>query len=663
VFIEITKDILITFLSGLLFYISGRVLLSVFDKRDESYSTFFLSFVTGLTGIVVLYSMLKSGFRTVNLLILVVGVLIFILYRKKLARPKISGLFFLRHVGGLFLLSVCFVFLFNFAFESKTIQADSNYYLKIAESIKLTGQENTHQYKNLYGNQFHGIEAYHFFEMWLASFIMEFSDHFLSTLVIFRIVAQSIIMSGVILGLLSLAETLKKRSLSVWDKLFTLFFSVFFFPDYLDLFAIRADFFHYTVESNLLIRPNFRTYWLFLIPPVLFLLRKNYRMFVLTILILPVISVTTALPVYGTLALLLIGNFKFKYLGELNTIKSIAVLFLSGLLFFLVLTIFKIKNIEPYYSFTLESILAYYKINYKAVIYLIFNVTLHAMILFLPFYFTVYILKGKLRTGFFIRNQLLVLFFLLLLACGIISFQIFTFMSNTYQFAFISYVGLALFLYTYVFYEEKTAVEFNLYKQAIPVILTIYMLFSLNKINPFKMPTIFSTLRSEFPQTGYSEEYLENINNFFSSQKNTAHGAYICDSLYYQNKSYAQRMPDIYFLPSSYYISSKCSYSYEFCLSREKDLLYKLDDGAQNQAYLKYSYTSTPFYLYAKKHPALAGNFSALRNNFLLENRIGYLLLTKNIRIDSSLSLLIKKIISDPNTGEKFLALKTSSIN
>ena len=385
-------------------------------------------------------------------------------------------------------------------------------------------------------------------------------------------------------------------------------------------------------------------------------------MFFLSILSLPVISITTAPAVYSTITLLLIGNLKFKYFEKnFNSYKTIIFLginFLSLASFFI---LFKNNELETtYYGFSIDTIINYYRHSYKAVIGLIFNILLHVVILYLPFFTAILFLFKGYGNSFLKKNKLLLLFIATLLLSGVLTFQLLTFISNTYQFAFIGYVGMSLLLFVFLIYTIDLAELYDQYKIRKMVILlsiTVYCLFCISS-QMFSAAPVFNALNSSLKNTTYSKEYLENIDSFFQHEKRLIVGAYAADSIYYMNKTYAQRMTDVYFLPISYHIYSNFSYSYEFCLSKEKDICFNLQESEQSNSYLKSTFVSTLFYRFGKGRNGISDSYEIRRNDFIRKYKIRYFILTKYAVIDSLLDKSIEKIILDKNSGERFLILK-----
>ena len=656
--IDIIAQSFIVFLFTLLFYTTGKILLNIFSKNlsNSKYTNLFFATLLGIIFYVCAYSILKTRGLTINIMFIFLAIPVFMPI-KKINIKCFSLRYNLGSVVELFLLSIFFTLFFNFAFESKIIQADSIYYLKIAEGLKMSGHENRQHLKNLYVSNFNGVEAYHYFEMWLAAFIMQLTNVFFTTFSIFRIITQSILFIVLILGLLAIVEQLRNK-IKIFDILFVLAFALFFIPDFFEFFPSIATFFKYSVETNPFLRPNFRTYWIFLILSVLFILRRNHSLFVFSLLLLPLISITTALPIYGALFLLLLINTHCRFLKETDNLK-LWMTFIGSVVFVVVfISYFKINNIESYYNISISEVLNYFKTTYKAILYMICIVTLHVAITFGIFFSIIYLFSRR-NLIFFIRQyRLLLLFSFLLLIAGIVSFQLCTFMSNTYQFAFISYIQLSLLLFIYI-YSEKLELNPTIQSYWVSkLILFFYLSVCAYWLYPYGKNILFSSMRAVVPKGIYSEKYLIKIDSLIESKQISFPGAYIGDSLYYKNMYYSHRMPDLYFPFSFYYLSSKYSGAYEFCLTNKQDFFYKLSTGKQNMAYLKYMVNSTPFNLYSMMNDRRDKSYFYLRNKFLEENHISFLVITSHTQLDELILNRSYGSIIDEKSGERLLLLR-----
>ena len=137
------------------------------------YARLFYQFLAGLFVTISLYSIIVTRGITINILILP---LLYFLFWSGTKTRLVATVHQLPHIGLKHYLEMAAV-----AFLSLMIlhafpvngykQADGFFYLKIAEGMNASGQENISHYFNLYNKDFHGVEPYHYFEIWITAFI------------------------------------------------------------------------------------------------------------------------------------------------------------------------------------------------------------------------------------------------------------------------------------------------------------------------------------------------------------------------------------------------------------------------------------------------------------------------------------------------------------
>jgi hypothetical protein len=668
--LDIAQQACVVFVSLLFFAFVGDIIIRLFGfKTEKKYTNVFFALLIGMVICVIVYSVYRSHFRTINLFFILL-VIPFLWERRKkikfsnelISPGRLTVCFFSNYLVLLefAVLALVFVFWLNNFHMLKSMQLDSVYYLKIAEALKLSGQENTYHYNNIFSTDYRGVEAYHFFEMWLSALLMEFSDKFLLTIIVFRVIMYAILLVGTVFGLVAITENIsdQKKRTGWLDKLFSFLF-VFFILNYLWLFPSIDSKFYFPLESNALLRINFRTYYLFMIPAFIFLLRKQYECFFIVLLILPLISITTAPAIYSSMFLLLIWNLKYNSFGNISK-KLLVVMGCNIILIAIFYRLFHIENITPYYSFTFDTVAEYYRKAYKAVLYFTANVSFNALLLFLPFFLIVWLITGTKRIKIVSDLKFSAMFSLTILFCGIISFQLFSFMSNTYQFAFIGYVACALLLFTFIVYSinQVTVSDLKYRKYIFISIFCLYILFGLVSSRLLDKKNIFYPLAENGTYLPYSERYLSTIKTLFKEKKLAGFGGFIADSSYYKDLEYSQRMPDIYFLPVSYFIADNHSYNYEFCLSKEQDILFNLICDKSAAGYLQHMISSSLFY---HDNPGLNTSsffYEKKVNEFIMNRQLTYLILTKGVKPDFLLTERIDKMIVDETTGEQFVVLK-----
>jgi hypothetical protein len=642
-------------------YPIGHLLLNLAAYSDQKTDrAFFFRLFTGTIFIVASYAIIRSGGRTAQLLFMIPAIFLFFIRIKnknalhsvlKFYPPTIQQL-------GVFVFFTAFIsFWLSHFFESQIIQKDIAYYLKIAESLNLTGQENVRNFKNVFSNDFHGVEPYHYFETWLAALAMKISDPFTTNLVALRVISYGYILVLVCVGLMSLAEQIFRTQPRIYFAGIVLLL-LFFIPNFLDLFINYGSHFSFQVESNALLRSNFRTYWLGLLPVVLLAAKKQHYRASIVALFLPVFSVTTVPAIFSTLFLLVVMNWKLKLVTRKEAWYILLGIFSMAIGYYLLGALFQVKSANIYQQLSIRGILDYYKAIWKAIVYVTAMTVFVFLILYLPVLLVLGFAAGKRRILFiFSEYKFLFVFTFILLVSGIGIYQAFTFMNNSYQMAYISCVALTLvvfMLFMIVYAELKTDQEL---RARFVLILGIGMLgFSAIFLFHPSRSSLFVSDNSEQPSMQpYSVNYLKQLDNYFETHSENRIGAYIADEKYYDGLYYSMRMPDVYFPLSTYYIFSQVDNSYLICLSDTADMLYGYHGQERDLVFLKGIIKAAMF--------RSAGSDSVQadqqRIEFIDKYHIHYLVLTPGVHVSAAIQNRVEAEYVDDKTGEHFLALKT----
>lgn len=172
--LHMLEIMLYAFISLIFIYLIGKVILSFFELNITKELSFFSNYIVGIIICILLYSVAKTGFRTINIGLLPVIVSVIYLYRKRIktfhfefANIKyelfISVLIFLP----IFIFQSCFYFDF-FHNSLKTLHTDHYLYADLANSLKLFGVESKFTDLNYYNNA-SSLVPYHYAELWLTA--------------------------------------------------------------------------------------------------------------------------------------------------------------------------------------------------------------------------------------------------------------------------------------------------------------------------------------------------------------------------------------------------------------------------------------------------------------------------------------------------------------
>ena len=169
---------LFAFVSLLSIYFLGKIILSFFEINVTKELKFFSSYIIGTLFWILIYSVVKTSFLTINLGLFPVIAYVVYLYRKKIRKFDfelsniknellISALIFLP----VYLFQAYFYFdFFNDSF--KTLHTDHYLYADFSNSLKLFGIES--KFTDLiYYNNVDYLVPYHYAELWLTALFSE----------------------------------------------------------------------------------------------------------------------------------------------------------------------------------------------------------------------------------------------------------------------------------------------------------------------------------------------------------------------------------------------------------------------------------------------------------------------------------------------------------
>jgi hypothetical protein len=654
--LEIIIESGIVYLFFFVFTVIGALILKAFSatscrSNSSADSSLFWSFLAGLFVVISLYSILITKGLTVNILVLPV---LYFLLKQKLAAASIedakavvlaSKIPFLE-VGFIVITSIVVLHLFP---ESEYKQADSFFYLKIAESLNATGQENVSHYNNLCSANFHGLEPYHYFEIWITAFITRFTESFVSSINVQRFVTYGILLTGIIIGLYQLVAEFTRQKISVVQKIFC-WSLLFILPNFLGFFPWLYHLFISDFEGNLLERPNFRGIYLLLVPVIIELHRHRSlnKTSVYLLLLLGIVSFKCTLVIIPSM--LLYGLWLiFKKDRTHKIIWRPLLLFCVA--FAALYMLFPANKTPSLYTADLSTFLLRTVHGFKFILFSITTSVIYIIILLSLLLLPLLITYKKSFIGFF---KALVRPYLLLFIMGVIGLlmaRILFLKDNAYQFLFITHILVTLFawlIYLTALSKKNSSRSY---------LFASVFLASSGLIRP-----IISTDQAvnTFVQNGsfvyggakYSATYINEVRKYFSQLK-PAIGGYLADTGFYGSTYYSRRNPNVYFLPITYIIANDHNRNFEFCLSDTLAINYQVDNPLYKE-YLRNATSRSFFYQYGLKYPTYTHD--QIVEKFIADNHLSYIIVTKDYPLDN-LKRFVKKQLTDPNTGERFLIL------
>jgi hypothetical protein len=416
----------------ILFYIVG-VLVDFFQispQNDDKYSRVFFRLFFGSIALVSLYASIVSKGRTV----LILSFLVFVFLRIVNPAKNDSSKKYLKtslKEGVLlvipFLLFLVLVFLQLLYTASDHLEPDILFYAKIAEFISLTGENKFHGFYDS-NNDFRGMVPYHYFEMWFVNLFNAISNY--TSIILLKYFAYPFFKAIAAFGMISLV--LSKASF--YRTLLVSILIVFglFIPIEPLLNITNAGWFGY---GNIWLRPNLIFYILFTIPAFYYVLKRQYRYALVVSLFVPIVSITTApsfFLVYGFFSIWLIWKSRNN---NFLSILLIGIINASLIIVFYVAAGSPLRLFEhPSWSVMISEQILILEAIIGTVFYLSLQVLFVSVILGLG------IIKFKAQFRPLIAIAALTSLF------GIILFQLFPLIDNTYQFPYFGYALLNLIL-------------------------------------------------------------------------------------------------------------------------------------------------------------------------------------------------------------------------
>jgi hypothetical protein len=662
--VQFILQFLFSTIGCLFFRAAGLLLLSLVGKKEvwngRGFLDYFYPFFHGITFCIALYAVIQSHFLSIHILIL--GVYLVWLaagvrgWSKFSLRPVIGSVFS-RWVE---VAAICLLFtaIFHFLPESEYKQDDSFFYLKIAESLNSTGQENLHLYNNVFDSSFHGVEPYHYAEMWLNALLLRGVGHFLPGIQVFRYIGYTILSVCVVYGLWGTYEVFSGRRAGWWARVFCIAF-LFFRPDIMDYSALLRHYIGFAFDNNYLERSNFRTIYLCLIP--FFLSLREGKMAFENVVYFICLSVVS----YLCFLVLIPAMFIFALLGLIwpgmgvtrrSLMQKGLLAAATALCFGLFYGFFSNRVIGGFYQHSFQELLSYLRIHsfYVYSSFLTSLVYIAGVIFVCTVFF--WIKKKDLAMLFWWENRGLIALSGVIIVTGVGIARILMYQENAYQLAFISYI-LAAFLIFVCWCHFSAVFQGRIFWSAgIGVFLLGYVLFKVRERRDDTVD-VFRRGSSFYGSRHYTQQYIGAVTGYLEGRENLL-GGYLEDSSYYRHMGYfSLRNPNVYFPPISYIIAGRVLSNYEFCLSDTAAILTNMDRGdAYEVNYLEDAIRRSGFYVYMKqtglqRREALC--------NFIKSRHLQYLIVSGKASEAEVADIPTREKSEDPSTGEIFLVLKT----
>lgn len=301
----------------LIVYIIGKIACAFLPLPSNKFFKLFVTYAAGILILLLAYSLIWSGLRTVNLLILPEAAALAFLLRKRLTKPH----FHLKEIKQeLFYSLLAFIpvfayqsyFYFDFANEGfRALHSDQYFYAQLANSLKLFGAESVNT-GNLGFNYFFNdyrdyITPYHYSELWLTAF---FSSLFrINTISSYYLITNSVLVSVYFVGILYLFDrAIKSLPLNYIISFLCLFISGITF-DFYENYEITS--YAYWCENSIfgLFTQKYAIACIYLLLAFILLEKKHPAYSILVLSIVPFLSLPMLPAIFG--GLMLFGMYDF----------------------------------------------------------------------------------------------------------------------------------------------------------------------------------------------------------------------------------------------------------------------------------------------------------------------------------------------------------------
>ncbi len=484
---------LIAFFVAIVLYFIGNTFINIILKssiscpRNIFYSIFWGSILT-----VTITAIIATRFSTI-FLIIIIPIILFT--RAKISVEAISWKTWRWYIFLIPLLFFVTTLWLQFFPYGANVEQDMPFYSKISIYLFKSGIENTQHYFNENVNHKIGNTPYHYFELWFNGLIKKCLSSHYSSMFVLRMFT---IPFFIVLMLIGYMNFLKQNN-SI--KIFVL--SIFF--------IILVTFINYTklvnfgkpswgISNHFFTRSNFVFFYFSLLPAFHSLLKQqNNIAFVGYLLLIPIISITTAPAIFVGIVVWALIQLKFKTITKSEVFKIFGYTFASAICIY----IFYLITGNKVQSLVIDNngligIIKYNLLIWKAIIHQIVTLSLRSLLFIsIPF-----VIVYKFRKDFSSNIFSLFLFSIITSFVGIVIFQSISTTNNAYQIPYIGYtsIGIMFNLAIFILFEK-----INNYKK-IPLFGFFSVILVLTKMNHIQTLKI-----NEYIETQYLE--LRGIDN------------------------------------------------------------------------------------------------------------------------------------------------------
>ena len=226
------QQLLFGFLGLLITYFAGKLITSFFSVNGGFFFRLFVSYIIGITAIVLFYSIIKTQGQTINILLLpIIGFLLYY-FRDSFVMPSIPLKLIIKELSWsafpfmlIFLYQSWWIFDFSNGWIRQTT-FDLYAYASYSDSLRISGIENRDLGMTYFYPELCGTVPYHYAELWFTAF---FSELFTNAAVNnYYFVMYPVLVTIFTIGLSSLFQNrIKKKILALTISFLLLFITGF----------------------------------------------------------------------------------------------------------------------------------------------------------------------------------------------------------------------------------------------------------------------------------------------------------------------------------------------------------------------------------------------------------------------------------------------------
>lgn len=484
------QQLLYGILTLLITYTIGKLILLFLRLEGNFFFRLFVTYIIGITAIVLSYSTFKTHGRTVNILLLPLMVYLIYFFRKsfstnfKFNKKEIVQEF----VWSLLPFALMFLYQCWFYFdfckgELKPLFGDYYWYATFSDSLKLWGAENYFTSTNFFFPQFrHGLMPYHYPELWLNAF---FSSIFsISTLNSYYFLICTLLPSIFIIGIASLLKSISTNKILLSFIAFVLCF----------ISGINVPYISHTLQNDvwsiMCLGQKTAFIYIFILLGMILLKDKKIYESCIVFSIIPLFTITLFPAIVGGLTFFFISII---FINKGKDIKQYAILMGFMLIIIVGFGIFYSINksvLSSNFSKTITSSGIFHVLKngltFKNIITVMLNFFVYALptiVIHVFLKFSTFILFFLVFWKSTIKLKILSFFVILLVIMGAVGATLANTLHDSEQFNGITNIIVITFCIVLIAnYLEKKERSFFMSNYAIGGIVVILILFSIPKI-------------------------------------------------------------------------------------------------------------------------------------------------------------------------------------